>query len=93
MNRFDLAEEMAIANMINALKNSQITGLLSNNQISEIIGTISNHVYESNLKMKSPINNNIEATPTMEQRAKLTPVSDAARLWGEEPEEEHHHYL
>ncbi len=87
MNNFNLAEEMVIANMINGLNSPIIRGELSDNQVVEIRRTICKHIYESNLKMKSPISNNIAATPTTEDRRKLTPADEAAaRLWGEEPD-------
>ena len=87
MNNFDLAEEMAIANMLNVLNSKDFVDAFTGIQRQAMIETVGNHVYRNHLKMNAPINNEITATPSAEQRAKLTPVDEATRLWGDEPEQ------
>ena len=93
MSNFDLAEEMAIANILNVLNSKDFAGAFTVMQRQEMIETVRNHVYKNHLKMNEPLTNNIAATPTAEQKAKLTPADEAARLWGEEPEQSYTPHL
>ena len=77
MSNFDLAEEMAIANILNVLNSKDFANAFPEEQRQEMMETVRNHVYKNHLKMKSPLTNNIAATPT----------NNAASLWGEEPEQ------
>ena len=83
MSNFDLAEEMAIANMINVLNSKDFSGAFTEEQRANIIQTVRDHIYRNHFKMNAPINNEITATPIAKQKAEL----EAARLWGEEPEQ------
>ena len=68
------------------LNSEKFARSFSEMQREELLDTVRVHILQNYLKMNAPINNNLAATPTAEQRAKLTPADEAARLWGEEPE-------